>query len=151
MKLLIHEEEILTANDNKIILTNQRIQMNEKDWGSAYSITIFLEDISSIEIRYNSVITFLILGGVALLVCILALVSSNAYSNNQGYVLISLAAALFFFFLYWLSKKHVISVCPNGGKPLNFEITQMKEEQIQDFFNKLQAAKGKRMQELHKI
>lgn len=46
MYLLTNEIEILSSNENKVILTNQRIHLEDKEWGHSYNITIFLEDIS---------------------------------------------------------------------------------------------------------
>jgi hypothetical protein len=51
MKKLENENVILTSNNDKVILTDHRIHMKVKDWGIDYSIGIFLEDISSIEVQ----------------------------------------------------------------------------------------------------
>jgi hypothetical protein len=69
MMLLSNEEELISSNGGKIILTNQCIHQDDREWGNAYSITIFLEDISSIEMRYSSNMIFLILGILAALFC----------------------------------------------------------------------------------
>ena len=148
MTLLTNEYEILSSNENKIILTNQRIHMNEKDWGRSYSITIFLENISSIEIRYNSNIIFLVLGIISGLFCAANYFSSDRYSGNDNMLGYALIATIFFFLLYWFSKRHVISLSSNGGKPLNFKVSQMKDYAIEDFVDKLQEAKAQRMRDL---
>jgi hypothetical protein len=67
MNLLVGEEQILLSDENKVILTTHRIQQTAKDWGSYYSISCFLEDISSVELRALNIPVLLILGILALL------------------------------------------------------------------------------------
>ena len=67
MKLLPNEEKLITSNEDKIVLTNHRIQMTDSFWGQSFTISIFLEDISSIEIKYKSNILLLILGAICVL------------------------------------------------------------------------------------
>src|SRR5690349_12164197 len=106
MMLLSNEEELVSSNGGKIILTNQRIHQDDRAWGNAYSITIFLEDISSIEMRYSSNMMFLILGIIAALFC-----SYSFMSDSDGAPAgISLIATLGFFVLYWISRKHIVSI-----------------------------------------
>ena len=64
MTLLPNEAKIITSDDEKIILTNHRIQMTDSVWGQSFFICIFLEDISSITIKYKSNIIFIILTAV---------------------------------------------------------------------------------------
>lgn len=54
MLLLSNEEQILTSNDDKIILTTKRIQLNDSYWYNSFQTRIFLEDISSIEKGFKS-------------------------------------------------------------------------------------------------
>src|ERR1035437_6886714 len=87
MTLFANEEQLVTSNGNKVILTSHRIQMTDSDWGSSYSIVIFLEDISSIETRYKSNIIFLILGCLGILFGFY--LSSQTYSGgslNIGFI-----------------------------------------------------------------
>jgi len=56
------------------------------------------------------------------------------------------------FLILWLgSRQHVITITSNGGKPLNFEVEGMGEEQIEDFLFKVQEAKSNRINTLYKM
>ncbi len=59
MKLLPNEEKLITSNEDRIILTNFRITKRDEIWGKSYRISIFLEDISSIEVHFKSNCIFL--------------------------------------------------------------------------------------------
>ncbi len=63
MQHLPDEEILVTSNQDTIVLTNQRIHMSDKQWGRTYQITIFLENISSIEVLYKSNPLFIIIAG----------------------------------------------------------------------------------------
>jgi hypothetical protein len=119
--------------------------------GHSYSITIFLEDISSIEIRYNSHIIFLILAAIVGLFWVYLLFASSGYSSNGSSPTGAFLLALLFALLYWITRRHVISISSDGGKSLNFLVSQMKEDQIQEFTHKVHAAKAERMRELFKV
>jgi hypothetical protein len=122
MNLFTNEQIITSSNDNQVVLTNYRIHSETKDWGRSYSNTIFLEDISSVEVKYSSVIIFLILGAFALLAWISQM--SNAMGDT-GVGLITIFLAIAFLLLYWFSRRHVIAITPNGGKAITFLVANM--------------------------
>lgn len=148
MNLLANEQTITSSNENKVILTNLRLQTKDKDWGQSYSNTIFLEDISSIEVRYKSNIIFLILAGLALLMW--AAQSMNSFSSG-GQSTFAFVIAVVFALLYWFTRRHVISVTPDGGKAINFVVSNMGTQQIEDFVDKVQVAKMERITQLYKL
>ena len=145
MTLLPNEQEIVTSNGNKVILTNLRIQMNDSNWGSSYSIEIFHEDISYVETRYKSNIVFLILGCLGILYGLYAASQSYGESLNAGFIL-----GAVFLIMWWFSRRHVISISSDGGSSLNFEVGQMSREQIDNFISKVQTAKLRRVNQLHR-
>jgi len=146
MQLLPTEETLVTSNEDKVVLTTHRIKMTDKEWGSSYSIFIFLEDISSIEVRYRSNVVFLILGCLGILSGIFI---SQTYSGSN--INVGLIAGIVFLILWCISRKHVISISPNGGKTLNFEIGNMAGADVDHFIDNLQTAKLKRVNNLHKV
>lgn len=150
MLLLPTESEILNSNNNKIILTDHRIHMNQKGWGDSYDITIFLEDMSSIEVRYNSSIAFLILSIASSIFTALIYFNLDSYSKNESFLVYTLLAAILFIILYWLSRRHVISITSNSGKAINFQINRMSDDEIEDFLFKVQEAKNTRILFLYK-
>jgi len=147
MMLLSNEEELVSSNGGKIILTNQRIHQDDRAWGSAYSITIFLEDISSIEMRYSSNMMFLILGIIAALFCSYSFMSDSDGSPAG----ISLIATIGFFVLYWMSRKHIVSITSHGGKALNFEAASLPEYEMQKFLSRVQEAQMQRRDQLRSL
>jgi hypothetical protein len=80
MQLLPNEEILVSSNQDKVILTNQRIHLSDSEWGKSYQITIFLEDISSIEMLYKSNPLLLVLAAVCFLVGLFT--PSPGYENN---------------------------------------------------------------------
>ncbi len=141
MKKLENEKVILTSNNDKITLTDHRVHMKVKDWGIDYSIGIFLEDISSIEVKYKSSL-ILLLGGI------LSIVGSVLYglSENQSNILVlGLILGLILFAFWWFSRQHIVSISSNGGSKLNFSIQGFEAEKVEDFVWKVSKAKSERV------
>lgn len=148
MKLLQNEEIVSNSDDSSIILTTTRIYKKEKAWGHSYSIYVFLEDISSTEITYKSNIFLLILTVISILA--FAVFAGMEFQElrelKQSPVL--LIPISIFLLLWWLTKKHIISLTTHSGKSLTFIVTKISKERIEDFVHKLQTAKAKRLKEI---
>ena len=136
MTLLPHEEQLVVSNANKIVLTNQRIWMTNKEWGNSYSIVIFLEDIRSVETKYTSNTLFLAL------TCTGFLGSFYWFSFFFG--------SLIFGLLWWSMRRHIISISAGSGVSLNFRIDQLSESEVAEFIDSIQEAKAKRIEQLYK-
>ncbi len=147
MKLLPNEEILITSNEDKIILTDHRIQMNESSWGQNFTISIFLENISSMEIKYRSNILLLVFGVISVLGGFYF--GSQIYGNNA--LIVGIALGVLFFIIWWLTRKHIISISSNGGSSLNFMVQGMDEKKINDFIHKISLAKLKRVNQLAKL
>jgi citrate lyase synthetase len=113
--------------------------MVDSVWGQANFISIFLEDISSIEVKYRSSIILLIL-------CGLSAVGSLILKNPSGFIICAV-----FFAAYWFTRKHVISISSKGGSSLFFQIQEMDDKKIQDFIHEVSLAKQARVNQLHKL
>jgi hypothetical protein len=144
MQLFPNEEYLVRSNNDLLVLTTHRIQSKSKDWGSSYENTLFLEDISSIEIRYSSLFLALVIG-------IFLIVGGLIWSNNEGISPFnySTIAGAFAILVYFVSRRHVISITPDGGNPINLDIGHMGSEEIHDFIDKVQLAKAARVNNLY--
>ena len=150
MTLHPNEHEIVSSNKSKIILTNQRIQMNEKEWGRSHSITIFLENISSMQKLYKTNIFWIILAGLCLLFSVFSFLTRGDLYYDSSPFTISFVLGLIFLALWWSSRRHIISIHSDGGKPLEFSVKRMPDYFIEDFIDKVQLAKAQRIDELFK-
>ena len=149
MKLLSNEVEVLKVNDNQVVLTNQRVYMKTNTTGFSKTITIFLEDISSIETSYKSNYPLQIIAGMCLLSSLYFGLISHEYGSNSTNI--SIGATVIFYALYWVSRQHIISISSDGGSALSFKIRSMKESEVEDFIYSVQESKSQRMNELSQI
>jgi len=139
MNLLPNEEKLITSDNNNIVLTNYRIQMTDSEWGQSFSISIFLENISSIEIKYKSSIILLILGAISA-------IASIYLKNPEGFIICAILFAA-----YWFTRKHIISISSDGGSSLTFLVQGMDDEKINDFVHNVSLAKQTRVNQLYKL
>ena len=130
-----------------MVLTNLRIHINEKKLGYSYKNTIFLEDISSIQDKFTSLIIALIVGIFSGSIWLLYLFNfiSTQNPNELNIQFISFGVSILSNLLYWLSRKHIVSISSNGGKPIDFSVNNMNEEMIDDFIFKVQESKKQRI------
>lgn len=139
-KLLFEGEEIISqSNDKQVTLTSHRVYLNSSQFGQAHIASIMLEKISSVEIHYSSWILFLILGGLTAIAGVLS------GANNQGDMMVAgLGVAGIFILLYFLTRKHVVTIASDGGAKINFKTKGMKQETIIAFINQVDKAKNNR-------
>jgi len=151
MKLLPNEEKLVTSNEDKIFLSNHRIQMTDSAWGQSFTISIFLEDISSIEIKYKSNILLLILGAI----CVLGGFYMGGFNFIQGRggegMISGLVVGGIFFAIWWFTRKHIISISSDGGSSLKFMVQGMGDDKINDFVHNVLLAKQTRVNQLAKL
>jgi hypothetical protein len=147
MQLLPDEEILVTSNQDKIILTSQRVHLSDKQWGRSYQITLFLENISSIENVYKSNPAFLVVAGLSLAVGLITV--EREYEGGMAFAAFTIALV---FLVLWLnSRSHVVTISSNGGGKLNFLVAGMSEGEVQDFVDKVEAAKAGRMKQLFRF
>lgn len=144
MNLLTGERLLVSSNDDKIILTDRRIHMTDKIWGKSYQITIFLEDISSIEHLYRNNIFYLALAMLSFFVSIVNIGSGAGIpAIYAGFIIGGI------FLTLWLgSRQRFIKISSKGGGALCFIIEGIDETYIEDFLHKVQEAKFNRLKEL---
>jgi hypothetical protein len=149
MKLLQNEKEIILSNDSTVVLTNYRISMKLNSWLSKYYITIFLEDVSSVENKNSSKLIYII---YSLLSLFIAFLLDNSYSKNYEYIKYAgFFMAIVFFYYWWSSRKNIISISSNGGSKLEFDVNEMTDKSIEEFVHEVINAKQIRVNHLNKI
>lgn len=143
MELFSSEEFLFRSNDEQLLLTTQRVSVRTKEWGQAYNNTIFLEDISSVETRFSSLLSMLVIGIVLIAGGLFWGQSSNGAIFN-GACIFGVIALL----VYFLSRRHVVRITPDGGHAIEYEIGSMPQTSVDEFIHKLQLAKAVRRQAL---
>ncbi len=147
MQLLPNEQKLITSNKDKVVLTDHRIQMTENEWGQSYRISIFLEDIASIETKYKSYIGLVIFG---ILIILVSIFFAGQFRVPE-IIFVGLFTGIVFFITWFFSRQHIISIMSGGGSTLNFVVQGMNEEAINDFVYRVSLAKQERLKLLHKI
>ena len=131
---LLEDEVKLDSLKDSVVLTNYRIM---QEIGKSYKISIFLEKISSVVVSYKSKPLFLIFGIFFLLA---GYVVNTQLYYYKGEGILSLIVGVIFILLFFFSRKHVLSISPDGGKSLDFGVKWTKKERIEDFITKIQKA-----------
>lgn len=140
-KYLFEGESLITQSGDKTIsLTSHRIRYNANSTGNAYIVSIMLEKISSIEIRYTSWIIVLVIGVILLAGGILL-----GSQNNGDAMVVGIVAGLVCILLYFITRKHIVSIASDGGAKINFQTKGLKREAILEFINKIEVAKAKKL------
>ena len=118
MKAIENESIILESTDRRIMLTSHRLRYHDRASKHTDFISIMLDKISSIELTYQRNLWLLIIGILTIP------------------VLVGVVLLIFFF----LTKKHIVSITPDGGKPIVFETNGMKREFLEDFIYQVEKA-----------
>jgi hypothetical protein len=147
MKLLPNEEQLFISKNKKMILTNHRVQMVESEWGQSSSITIFLENISSIETKFKSDIWLLIL---APLIVVSGFFFGSFYIGELS-TLAGITLGIICLGIWWATRKRLISISSNGGSHLNFAPHSMDIDKINELVHKILIAKQTRVDQLQKV
>ncbi|MCO5247704.1 MAG: hypothetical protein M9887_01975 [Chitinophagales bacterium] len=142
MKLLENEEELLRSNNNEVVLTNRRIWMEKILSGQSYYIDMFLENISTVEVRYKSKLWLLIVG----ILCIAA----GLYLGS-GAIFLGLSVGAILIALWWLTRLYVIAVTSHGGVALNISAKGISESKIHDLIHDIAKAKQTRVNSLYRV
>lgn len=111
MKSFENENLISESDTKQIQLTTHRLRYHQDRSSNSNFISIMLDKISSIELTYTSNPLLLII----------------------GIITIPLLVGIILIVMYYQSKTHAISIIPDGGQPIIFEIKGMKREAVEQF------------------
>lgn len=110
------DNEKLISGNKQLKLTTHRLRYYDSSSKKSNFTSIMVDKISSIELTYQSNIWLLIIGIVTI-------------GAGIGIILI---------ILFYTTKKHVVSVTPDGGSSVIFQIKGMKRDSIEDFIQKVE-------------
>ena len=136
-------ETLLTGN-GELDLTNLRVTHLIKKRGFHHQNSIFLEDISSVQITLRSQIIFLILAAAGF---ILGAMMTNTGEEQAG---IAFGSGFLFLLLWVFTQTRILSIHPNGGRPIQVRVTRLGKDVIQRLYEQIQQAKVNRVNELGK-
>lgn len=131
---LLAGEQILyeLGQTPNLVLTNYRLRYT----ANRHIISIMLEHVSAIEVRYKrnlyllGISCFFLLGGMVMM--------SNSFTPIS---LMVFAIGIINLLLYFLTKKHTISIGADGGKTIDIRTKGMSQEAIQELLNEIEQAK----------
>jgi hypothetical protein len=101
-------------------------------------------NISSIENVYKSNLVLLLIGALGMVEGI----TTINREDQAGLAFRGFTVAVIFLLLWLNSCKHIVTISSNGGGKLNFLVERMSEAEVQDFVDKVQAAKANRIKQL---
>lgn len=137
--LLLEGEEIITESANKLVtLTNYRIRYHNSSLGQAHLVSIMLNKVSSVEVKYKS--WWLLLIPSALLLIGGMLIGAQ---GNADVMIVGVIAGLLLALIYILSRRHVITIYSDSGSRINFQTKGMHKDKVLEFVNKIEKAKIK--------
>ncbi len=131
MKLISNESVISKSTNNAIVLTNYRLFHNAGRFDFA---SIMVDKISSIQVKHISHFWLLVSGILFGLGIIIGAFDYHLELFGIGSGIIGLALIILFF----STRKHVISVSPDGGHPINFTTRGMSKSEIKALISKIE-------------
>ena len=117
MTVFENEKLILESDNKQIRLTSHRLRYYENSTRNANFTSIMLDKISSIELTYYK---------------------TNIWLLIIGIITIPIVIGLILIYMFFTSKRHVISVTPDGGKPIVFETKGMERGFLENFIDKVE-------------
>lgn len=142
MQLWENEKLISTSNNKEVILTSQRIRFETTHWGQRHMVSIMLEKISSIEVRYHSWVIILTLGILSILGGIYLM---SAGGPDKDHANIFFLTGIIMIVVFLLTRQHVITIKPDGGARINFSTRGMSRDTVLDFIDKVEKAKSEKV------
>jgi len=146
MKLLIDEQEILSSNDDKLIITNKRIILTE----DKLTTSIFHENISSVQYRMQEIKLFLWLSILFAVIAFGFGIADIEQNQKMPFVTYSILIGLAFLVLWLYSKKKDVKISSDGGASMHIALSSLKDADIYHFVDTLQQAKDDRIMVISK-
>jgi hypothetical protein len=133
--LLPGEHIVLRSNFDNLVLTNYRLRYDVEKFGGSVFIGITLNSLSSCGLVTKSSPVLLLLAGLSLLASFVA--------KDNGSVAVGIAVVLAV--AYFLTRRSVISLAPNGGQPIVVPTSGMSRNDIVNFLEAVEREKLARL------
>jgi hypothetical protein len=114
-----NEKLILESDNKQIRLTSHRIRYYQTPKRNSDFTSLMIDKISSIELTYYKSSIWLLIIGV---------------------VTIPILVGLILIYMFFTSKRHVVAITPDGGKPVLFETNGMKRDFLDNFIDEIELA-----------
>lgn len=134
------ESILIEGNNQRLWLTTHRLRYLSGERASDGVISIFLDNISSIQVTRHANRLWLILGFIALLA---GGVMMSGHAEEPG-MLIGIVGIVFII-RFFIAQKHVIKVASKGGDPALIVTSGMKAEMVNSFIDSVEKAMNERM------
>lgn len=138
--ILPNEEKLLAYNGNDLILTNQRVSIEDRRLGD---VNFFLEHITAVAAVQKGYKVLLVPGCMAVLAGLVLLVTGN---TNQFQI--ALIAGIIMLLFWWATRRSVISIASDKGIVSDVDVDIMTKEEIQSMIDDIEEARISRMKEL---
>jgi hypothetical protein len=139
-QLLPGEHVITHSPDGQATLTSHRIRFRDSVTGRVRITSIMLDNLASVDVNYRSLVIMLYLAILFFCVSMISIISG--YNNNDtGVKEISLGSfgiSLLCVLLYWISRRHTISLASKGGASIHIRVRGADEVDIVDFVDKVE-------------
>lgn len=144
-ELLDGEEIISQSNNNLITLTNYRLRYTDSSWGHSLIVSLLLEKISSIHVKYESKPIFIWMA----LAAHIAAFALFHLQDDTNYALAAGGIGALCGIIYFASRQHTLVILANGPYGIHFRTSNMAKGKILLFINGLEKAVFERQNQLH--
>lgn len=140
VNLIDGEQNVLTSKNGTVTLTNYRIRYQSLGSGKKNVVSILLEKISAIEVRYKSYPMLLFIGILSGAVGILSGLNNQGDIMSTG-VLLSIVLII----LFLLTRKHIIAISSDSGVSIDVLLEGMKHSDAIYFLDQIEKTKQEKV------
>lgn len=144
-ELLDGEEIISQSNDNLITLTNYRLRYTDSSWGRSIIVSIMLEKISSVHVKYESKPSFI----WAALIAFIGTSYLLLKTDHTDFAMLSGGVGVLCCIAYFVSQQHMLVILAQSPYGIQFRTSNMAKHKILLFINGLEQAVFKRQEQLN--
>lgn len=139
--IMPNEEQLLSFNEDELILTNRRIHLVDTDKGS--DVDLPLEQVNSVKVQRRGYKLLLVPGCLSLLIG--ASLFGTEYSNQFQ---VAVIGGIILILFWWVTRKHMIAVASEKGEISNLDVDEMTSEEIAELVDDIQLARTRRLSEI---